>query len=99
MKIARNISLSHLGGNHIDDFLKFSDITYKEAKQMKNLDGENGADAFLDVLKSKLMSGSITDDETGNKVAVTANNLEDLPLSILTYAVEQLVGGVEANLS
>lgn len=98
MKIARNISLSYLGENHKDDYLKFSDITYKEAKELQNLEGEDGAEQFLGILKGKLMGGSITDDETNQKVTVTGDTLEDLPVSMLTSVVEKLVGGADANL-
>lgn len=98
MKIARIISLATLGANHTDDFLKFSDISYKEAKAMQNLSGEEGADSFIEILKDKFMDGSITDDETNKAIKVTKENLDELPVSVLTMAVEKLVGGTDENL-
>ena len=97
MKIARKISLDFLGESHKDDYISFSGLTFKEAKQLEATT-ENDIDSFFELLKSKFMAGQIVDDETGNTIKLTADMLEDLPVDVLTKAVERLVG-VEENLS
>lgn len=91
MKIARKISLDYLGDNHKDDYITFSGLSYKEAQILSKSETEQDADAFMELLKQKLMGGSIVDDETNAAVPITKENLEDLPVDVLTTAIERLV--------
>ena len=89
MKIARNISLDFIGDNHKDDYITFSGLSYKEAKLIEK---STDPDEFINLLKAKFMAGSIVDDETGQPVKLTKDQIEDLPVDVLLAVIERLIG-------
>lgn len=92
--ITQKVSLEVLGEQHKNDYIELSALTYKEAKELRDLEvDENQADSALD----KLLSEKITGGKIGD-VEVTSSDVGELPMSVIIKCIEALKGGVPQDL-
>ena len=84
-----------------DCYLKFSYLTADEAKEFANLNVnaedpkeiQQIFDKSIEVLKDKFVEGEAIREN--KKVSVTKEELPELPLEVLTKAVQMLVGNLD----
>lgn len=96
--IQKAVDLSSFGWD--DCVIKFKSIAYSEAKELRSkfegIDPTKADEAVersaFDFIKSKFISGQALDDN-GKKVDLTKDQIEDLPVEIVTRCINELIGG------
>lgn len=99
--IFRTLSLSYLGEEWKDCYLKFSYLTADEAKDFASLkiDKDDPSevikvlDKAIEVIKNKFVEGKAIRD--GKIVELSKEDVNDLPVEILNKCVQLLVGSME----
>lgn len=102
-KLTNKVNIGEvLGEGHEQDVLVFEQLTFADAKQLGGLGSAEGAtqaeqleaaDGAIEFIKSKFIRGSITDEESGELVELTQEDFDELPITVVKYAMGQLSGG------
>lgn len=98
--VSKRVSLAFLGEQHKEDYLSFSQFSYRDAKELVALSEESkeDTDKAMEKLIDKFIEGRFTDEVSGEQLPVDKEDLQDLPVSAINHSVKQLVGVVEENL-
>jgi hypothetical protein len=95
-KIVKKFSLDFVAPEWKDAYINFNALTVSDVKtafpvlvQAKELQEENataGLDSILSLIKSKFIEGKAV-NEKGELVSLVVNDIDDLPVSILSKAL------------
>lgn len=93
-KLEKRIDLSELGEGWAECYLLFTAPSFKDIKQISKLSTETGeaeaVDKAVDVLKCLYVSGEGFSDN--GKVKIEKDDLEDLPVEVLTRCFQEISG-------
>lgn len=100
LTLSKKISLADvLGEGHENDFVRFTPLTFNDAKQLGSF-GASGddsqqleqADKAIEFIKTKFVGGQITDEASNQPVELTASDFDDLPMAVLNHVMRELSG-------
>lgn len=95
--IERRVDISHLGEGWVDCYLTFNTLSYKDVSQIlklrQNKDESEMTIAMFEILKKNYKSGKVFDGTA--IVDLSRDELEDMPLELLTKVISELVQGTE----
>lgn len=94
LDIEVKLSLAYLGDGWEDCYINFTPVSIGEAKKMRSGSQEESAlfDAGIELIKSKFVSGKVLSG--GKTVGIKAEDIEDMPVSVIEGAVELLVSSL-----
>lgn len=101
LKITRRLSLAELGEGWQDCYIDFRPIAFKESQKLADLSvDENDPESIqkassqaIDLLRDKFVSGRVVTDNGVEDMV--ADDIDDLPIDVLTQALSLLSGTLE----
>lgn len=96
--VIKKVDLGFLGEDYEKAFLRFRAFCVADIKDLAGLGrgadkAAEAADKVLGIVKGRFVDGQAP-GEDGNLIAVTAGDLDEFPVEVLTKVVEVLTGGV-----
>lgn len=88
------LSLDFLGEGWGECFLAFSPITVKQAKDFREIDVNDPlvADKGLEIMQEQFLGGKGLSE--GKIVDIKKEDIEDLPISVVTKAIELMISNM-----
>jgi hypothetical protein len=92
--ISLKLSLAFLGDEWGECYIKFSPITIREAKVLKDIDTskQNSVDFALELLREKFLDGKGISE--GKLIDLSKDDFEELPIAVVNEAVTLMVGNI-----
>ena len=103
-RLVKKISLEQFGDDWKECYLSFEAPTYKEIKKIASVQTEEkdsekaideGINALQEIMKSLFIEGSANGSD--GKFIVKKGDLIELPVEIINYVVDQLIGKPNPN--
>lgn len=94
--LLKTLTLEFLGEAWKDCYLKFSALTYRDFKTMVNFNVNNpkariqASDETIRILSEHFVEG-LGVNEKGTEIKITKEDLEDLPVEVITRALSFLL--------
>lgn len=90
LDITKKLELSSYGEGWENCFIAFSPISVKEARKFLDFDGKQGEliDLGIDLLKDKFVGGKVLSG--GKEVELKSEDLEDMPVELITRGINLL---------